>query len=81
MGEYFWGIRKIKPSRKAAKKMDQICKEEGGYGYTEINVKEGTTLGINNGQYQGWMSGPNRGSPFDSELAARVDARIIREVA
>lgn len=81
MGEYFWGIRTKKVSRKAATKMHKICIEEGGNGFTEINVAEGRTPGVNSGRYQGWFSGPNRGAPFDQELAMRVDSRIRREVA
>jgi hypothetical protein len=76
MSEYMWGITYEKPSRASAKKMDKICKEEGGYGYNEVNVKEGRSPGINNGRYQGWFCGPNMGDPFDGDLARRVDARV-----
>ncbi len=79
MGEYMFSIRYNRPSRKIAKRLDTICREEGGYGYTEVNVTDGDAIGINNGRYQGWFVGPNLGSPFDDDLAKRVKARCITE--
>lgn len=72
MNEYIFGVRSKRPTRAAAAKMDKICKGEGGYGFTEINVRPS----INGGQYQGWFTAPSKGEPFDSELRARVLARI-----
>ena len=80
MSEYMWGVTYNKPTRKAAKQMDKICREEGGFGLNEVNVTQGTTIGINNGRYQGWFCGPNRGHPFDDQLRERVAARIELEV-
>ena len=79
MSEFMWGITYKKPSRANAKKMDRICREEGGWGFDEVNVKEGTTPGINNGRYQGCFYGPNYGSPHDKDLARRVRQRIDKE--
>ncbi len=79
MSEYLWGITHKKPSRKEAARMHAICREEGGYGFVEVNVIKGTVPSINNGEYAGWFSGPNRGSPFDEDLAMAVSNRIIHE--
>jgi len=76
MSEYMWGVSYSRPSRKIAALMDKICREEGGYGLNEVNVVQGRTIGVNNGQYQGWFCGPNRGYPFDDQLRDRVEARI-----
>lgn len=79
MSEFMFGVTRKDPGRKKAKKWDRICREEGGYGFDEINVVEGETPGINYGYYQGWFAGPNRGAPEDGELAKRVFDRIERE--
>ena len=81
MSEFMWGRITQKPSRAKAKKMDRICREEGGSGFDEVNVTAGFTPGINNGRYQGWFIGPNRGEPHNSDLARRVNERIERECA
>ena len=81
MSEFMWGRITQKPSRAKAKKMDRICREEGGSGFDEVNVTAGFTPGINNGRYQGWFIGPNRGAPYDRDLAKRVSERIKRECA
>ena len=81
MSEFMWGITYKKPSRANAKKMDRICREEGGWGFNEVNVTAGFTPGINNGRYQGWFAGPNHGEPYNSDLAKRVNERIKRECA
>lgn len=79
MSEYMFGMTKIKPSRSKVKKMEKICREEGGDGYVEVNVKQGDCPGINNGYYQGWFVGPNLGAPFDQQLAKRVGDRVEKE--
>ena len=79
MSEYMFGICKAKPTLAQAKRRDQICKEEGGWGYTEVNRRRGSNPGINHGEYQGWYSGPNRGNPFDDRLARRVMDRVSAE--
>lgn len=76
MSEHMFGITYNKPSQRTAKQWDRICREAGGYGYTECNRKEGASPGINNGRYQGWFVGPNRGEPFDSRLANDVKNKI-----
>lgn len=79
MSEFMWGVTCSNPGRAKAKKMDRICREEGGYGFQEVNVKEGASPGINNGRYQGWFTGPNHGAPHDGDLARRVGDRIDSE--
>lgn len=79
MTKFMFGLTTQKPSVKAAKRWDKICKEEGGYGYTEVNRRKGDCPSINNGYYQGWFSAPNRGTPFDNNLANRVKSRISTE--
>lgn len=74
--EYVFGVRCEKPARAQARQFDEICVEEGGWGYTETNVKSGSAPNVNNGRYQGWFVGPNRGEPFNSDLRRRVLARI-----
>lgn len=80
MSEYCFNLLFDKPSRNAAKTIDRICKDEGGWGFNELNVKEGEHPWCNSGRYQGWCVGPNRGSPFDQDLADRVSSRIAKEV-
>jgi len=79
--EFMWGVTTQKPSRAKAKKMDKICRDEGGYGLHEVNVEEGAAPGLNNGRYQGWFAGPNYGSPHNGDLARRVAERIEKECA
>lgn len=79
MSEFMWGVTYRQPSRAVARKMDAICRAEGGRGFEEVNVREGSCPGINNGRYQGWFSGPNHGGPHDQELVRRVADRIQRE--
>ena len=50
----------------------KICREEGGYGYTQYHDP--------NGDWLGWFSGPNHGEPFNGELRARVTERVLREM-
>jgi len=80
MSYYMWGLIFGKPTRAKARMMNRICREEGGYGLNEVNLREGASPGINNGRYQGWFSGPNRGNPYDEQLATRVAERIKEEL-
>jgi hypothetical protein len=72
---FLFGITNNKPSRETAKKMDQICREEGGICYVEVNIDQGATPDINNGRYQGWFVGRNHCTPFDNDLRDRVMSR------
>ena len=72
MSEYMWGLTREKPSRSKARQLDRICREAGGYGFTEIHLTGRL------GTYQGWFSGPNRGYPFDLWLEQRVEAAIAK---
>jgi hypothetical protein len=79
MSEYMFGVSYTKPTRKEAKRRDRICREEGGYGLVEVNVRPNEAIGINNGRYQSWFTGPNYGAPFDEDLKRRVMERIEAE--
>ena len=81
MSVFMWGATTQKPSRAKAKKMDRICWEEGGDGFDEVNVTAGFTPGINNGRYQGWFCGPNRGYTHNRDLARRVAEQKKKECA
>ena len=80
MAPYFFGVSQKRITRKQSRQIEKICKEEGAE-FTEINIKEGSCPGINNGRYQSWMECQNRGAPFDGETANRVLTRIEKEVA
>lgn len=73
MSEYLFGTVHHKLSAREVWRRDRICREEGGYGFSQIDESHGTAAG---GRWLGWYSGPNRGNPFDQELAARVLARV-----
>ena len=75
MSEYFFGITKSKPTAAVAKRRDRVARKHGG-AYVEVNRREGSALGINNGQYQGWFAIPNRGNPFDQNTAAEIRAEL-----
>ena len=79
MSEYMFGLTFDKPTSVNARKMDRICREEGGSGLNEVNVKKGWSPWINNGRYQGWFCGPNRGDLNNRQLAQRVMRRIESE--
>lgn len=68
MSEFMFGVYRGKLSARECARRDRICRDEGGYGYTQINDP---------GQgWIGWYTGPNLGAPFDGDLAARVTARV-----
>jgi hypothetical protein len=77
-GEYLFGTHKGKLSTRETARRHRICREEGGYGYTQIDNSHGTALP--NGDWIGWFSGPNRGEPFNSDLAQRVMDRVQKSV-
>ena len=81
MSEYMFGLLRSKPTRARARQMNRICRQEGGIAFVEVNRKEGTRPEVNHGHYQGWFTAPNRGNPFDVQLAARVRARLASEGA
>jgi hypothetical protein len=70
MSEHMWGVTQLKPSRSQAERFDRICRECGGYGFSEINLNDKL------GAYKGWFSGPNRGHPFDRLMENNVEAAI-----
>lgn len=76
MDTFMFGLTSDKPTRAAAKRMDRICREEGGLGFIENNVKPNTSPGIANGRYHAWFTAPNRGNPFNEDMARRVRERI-----
>ena len=75
MSEYFFNITKVKPAAATAKKWNRVAKKHGG-AFVEVNRKQGATLGINNGNYQGWFAIPNRGNPFDQNTANEIRAEL-----
>ena len=79
MAPYFFGVSRKRITRKQAMQIEKICKEEGA-DFTEINIKEGSCPGINNGLYQSRIECHNRGAPFDRETEIRVLGRVAKEV-
>jgi hypothetical protein len=76
MSEHMFGLTRQKLPVEEIKRRDRICREEGGYGFTQIDESYGTAIG---GRWLGWFSGPNHGEPFDGDLARRVLARVEKE--
>jgi hypothetical protein len=65
MSEYIFGTTCKRHTKRNAKLLDRICKQEGGHGFVgPVNIPGNNT--------HGWFTGPNLGSPFDSDLASRV---------
>lgn len=69
MSEYMFGVSRQKPTRKAAKKMEQIAKRAGAY------LVEATIPGTG---YQRWFVGPNLGNPFDQRMSNDVYADLVK---
>lgn len=69
MSEYMFGVSRQKPTRKAAKKMEQIAKQHGAY------LVEATIPGTG---YQRWFAGPNLGNPFDQRMSNDVNADLVK---
>lgn len=78
MSDYQFGETYRMPTEAARDKWDAACRALGGSGYTEVNRIEGASP-VNNGQYQGWFSAPNRGEPFDSNLRGAV-IRAVEQI-
>lgn len=68
-----------KPSRYVAHKLDEICKEEGGYGFLEFESTELCPLLSFNKEfsYQGWFSCPKNENT--SYIQHRVSMRVEAE--
>jgi hypothetical protein len=69
MSVYMFGVSRQKPTRKAAKKMEQIAKRHGAY------LVEATLPGTG---YQRWFVGPNLGHPFDQQLSKDVTDDLVK---
>mgnify|MGYP000355958506 FL=1 len=69
MSEYMFGIISKNLNESQIEKLDNICKEEGGWGFTWYR-DPGTRRSY------GWFSGPNLGAPFDRDLRERVMERV-----
>jgi len=69
MSEYMFGVSRQKPTRKAAKKMEQIAKRHGAY------LVEGTFPGDG---YKRWFAGPNLGHPFDRAMSKAVHDDLVK---
>ena len=70
---------KSMPSVAEARRWNRICRAEGGTGFREINREPGTHPKVNNGEYFGWFTGPNGTADENTNLSARVAARIDTE--
>ena len=68
MDEFIWGVTTIKP--RDPELLDRIAKRVGGpaCGFAWAELPDGA---------RGWFYGPNRGEPFDSDLARRVSDEAI----
>jgi hypothetical protein len=71
MSEYMWGgsaeyAPKI-PDRKVTRR-DRIARKIGGPACGFVQIHDPT------GRWKSWFYGPNRGEPFDRQLAAEIDA-------
>ena len=64
-------LTRARLSARESARRHRLCRAESGYGYTQIDDSHGTAAG---GRWIGWYSGPNRGEPWDSDLARRVEA-------
>lgn len=69
MSEYMFGVSRQKPTRKAAKKMEQIAKRHGAY------LVEARIPGTG---YQRWFAGPNLGHPFDRAMSKAVYEDLVK---
>lgn len=67
MSEHMFGVSRKKPSRADAKRMDRIARKH------DCALIEVTLPGTG---YQRWFVGPNRGSPFDQQMADAVYADL-----
>ena len=72
MSETMFGIPHGKATKAEARRRDRICRREGGHGWQQIDQSYGTR----GGQWIGWYTGPNRGEPYDRDLAQRVLAAV-----
>lgn len=72
-GEFMWGVithaGKRQISAAECKRMDAACKAEGGTGFVYYYDRA-------EHRWRGWFTGPNRGNPFDQNLARAVGDRL-----
>lgn len=61
-----FGVGHARVAEKTADKANTIARKHGCW---FINIKDGNT-------YRYWFEGPNRGEPFDGQMAAAVMASI-----
>lgn len=71
MSEYIFGTTRKKVTKVVARKLDALCKAEGGHGFTG-------PVSIPGNDTRGWFTGPNLGFPFDRNLAERVKDAVAR---
>jgi hypothetical protein len=65
MSEFMFGITKKSVTKVVAKRLNAICIEQGGTGFTG-------PVSIPGNDNKGWFTGPNLGNPFDERLAKDV---------
>ena len=63
MSQYLFGVSKHRPTRKQAEKIEAIA------GKHNVDFYQAQLPGVG---YQSWFGGPNRGHPFDEQLARAV---------
>ena len=67
-----FGVTHKTVTPEVAERLNAICIEQGGTGFTGPIDMPGSTV-------KGWFTGRNRGEPFDSALARAVAVAIERE--
>lgn len=77
---YKFGTTHVRPTREQAEAMDDIAREEGADGFTEVNLTEGMAISINNGKYEGWFTSNDKGPQANADLRRRVLGRIKKEL-
>lgn len=73
MSDFIFGVERRRVSAREVARRNRVCRAEGGYGYCQVDESHGTASG---GRWRGWFRGPNRGEPFDRDLARRVLGRL-----
>lgn len=72
MSDFQFGVTHRRVTQKEASRLNTICRKEGGFGFIGPVDLPGNPV-------KGWMRGPNKGLPFDGDLARRVLAAVEAE--
>jgi hypothetical protein len=68
MSEFMFCPTQKRYGARVARRLDEICKAEGGHGFTSYSAPGAIS--------RGWFTGRNYGEPFNSALAKRVMAAV-----